>query len=92
LDPCLAQTREERVRIGWVDGEALSAASREREIDCPAAVVLFETGNSVAGGGIEPCHRASVAAETSTTTAFVSLTPACRPHGIARASDTAIAP
>jgi hypothetical protein len=52
----LTQTDEYRVGVGRVDGEALRAASRQGELDRPRFARLVESGEAVAGCGVEARH------------------------------------
>ena len=52
----LAVTDEDRVRVAWVDSEALRAASGQGDLNRPRLAGLVESGEAVAGCGIEARH------------------------------------
>jgi hypothetical protein len=52
----LAKTDEDGVGVGRFDGEALRTASRQREVDRPRFARLVESGEAIAGRGVEASH------------------------------------
>ena len=52
----LAETDEDGVGVGRVDCEALRAASRQGELNRPRFARLVESGEAVAGCGVEAPH------------------------------------
>jgi len=52
----LAVTDEDRVRVARVDSEALRAASGQGDLNRPRLARFVESGEAVAGCGVEACH------------------------------------